>query len=841
MCERLTSLFWPHHSLYPWSGQPFRPDYISKFAERLKDIRKVRTVHRQITRLLSPSEITDFKLDSSFKCFMDMNVLNLSPYNEATWRDAVKHFENSIKPAEEHVGSKILQHFQTVNVNTMQLLQEFRKYQELIERPLVRSLLTPQRECLLGLLQDHVAKLNADGFDDKCNWSINYDMSPLVKKIYWLHQQESQIGQVEKTISFVLKDLNGFNELEESVRGVRKQLKDAISELLDSWTREVGSAIAGKRLGLRTSEPVVQFEQGKLMKVNYNPQLVALVKDVRQISVLGYSVPASIVETAAMARSFINQARSLQQVATFHNTIGDRMIVSQRPMMLAAAVELARLVREQHSVTWKNTNAVDSYIQKLQSAVDRLYKENTQLVTHHNKINNIVMSLMDTDLLRQQQRWKEGLREIREIMSRVEEDFTNTKSWRSHWDHQIYNLEYRYRVGLERLNEHLPEIRTDLVYRQQQLTFSPPIEDVRMKYYRQLKHFLAIPLSLRGVSDVNIFPSIIDNNAHRFVRVFEKAKDLFTRVLAVCDEWQDWVALGSVDWDVLIEHNLLTADDWALNFRASKALGQQIAKLSSSERKVDCIVISVAPVRAEVEMHNRRYWDILSSSLHSSVIQDVNKLENFILESKSSLEKAPQSLQEVGEINSKFESISESAKNMFTLIESADKKNKILASWTKEHVDDVSRMSMLWENFQGLLSNQQYIISKQVDMMKSNLVADAERLQSEIERFALRWEQMKPREDNFQEEIQGQRVMQFLKEKREKWDELTQSVKTMTEDFTRFGIKDDLPDFPQIDQVEQDLKHHEGTWALYICQRRNVFRQTLVGNVQFVRFAIHAT
>ena len=38
--------------------------------------------------------------------------------------------------------------------------------------------------------------------------------------------------------------------------------------------------------------------------------------------------------------------------------------------------------------------------------------------------------------------------------------------WKAHWDHQLYKaLEYQYMMGLEALNENLPEIRIDLTYR----------------------------------------------------------------------------------------------------------------------------------------------------------------------------------------------------------------------------------------------------------------------------------------------------------------------------------------------------------------------------------------
>jgi len=39
------------------------------------------------------------------------------------------------------------------------------------------------------------------------------------------------------------------------------------------------------------------------------------------------------------------------------------------------------------------------------------------------------------------------------------------KTWKAHWDHQLYKaLEHQYQMGLEALNENLPEIKVELTY-----------------------------------------------------------------------------------------------------------------------------------------------------------------------------------------------------------------------------------------------------------------------------------------------------------------------------------------------------------------------------------------
>lgn len=92
-------------------------------------------------------------------------------------------------------------------------------------------------------------------------------------------------------------------------------------------------------------------------------------------------------------------------------------------------------------------------------------------------------------------------------------NFSNMKSWRAHWDLQIYKaLEHQYQLSLADLHTNLPEMKVQLVYRQQKLQFQPPLEEIKMKYYGQVKRFLNIPNTFRGVADNTgaLFPTIVE-------------------------------------------------------------------------------------------------------------------------------------------------------------------------------------------------------------------------------------------------------------------------------------------------------------------------------------------
>jgi dynein heavy chain 2 len=94
--------------------------------------------------------------------------------------------------------------------------------------------------------------------------------------------------------------------------------------------------------------------------------------------------------TSEQARKFAKLARDLERIASFHNTIGDRMITSQRPLMLDAAVSLAQLVKEQTDMTWNNPDRVQRYIARLQQHVEQLARQNNKLAAYHKSIGEKV-------------------------------------------------------------------------------------------------------------------------------------------------------------------------------------------------------------------------------------------------------------------------------------------------------------------------------------------------------------------------------------------------------------------------------------------------------------------
>jgi dynein heavy chain 2 len=81
----------------------------------------LRTIHRQLTRLLSHKEQEELRTNDTFKPFLGLNPINYNPYTEPLWRAAVKQFEHSLLVTEERIAGKLKVQLQTVNANTLQV------------------------------------------------------------------------------------------------------------------------------------------------------------------------------------------------------------------------------------------------------------------------------------------------------------------------------------------------------------------------------------------------------------------------------------------------------------------------------------------------------------------------------------------------------------------------------------------------------------------------------------------------------------------------------------------------------------------------------------------------
>ncbi|XP_013392185.1 cytoplasmic dynein 2 heavy chain 1, partial [Lingula anatina] len=835
-CETLTVQFWKRYGPHPWKGDKFVPENLTQLAARLEEITTLRTVHEQLVRLLSPQEQEELRTAAAFSSFAGLNPLQYNPYTQPLWKAAVAQYERAMAPAEQRIAGKLRSQFRSMQANSQQLLREFQRYKELIKRPSISKEMVAERETLLGQLTVFIKQIR-DDFTQRTSGDKappkGKNMPEVVNCIVWVRQLEAKVEETNIIAEALLGDLSGFHNFRKDLCDLLDELRSWRQDQFDEWSRDMQSQIedSGKPLSLETSGQLMELSHsdGKL-HVNYSERLVTLLREVRQLSSLGFAIPAKIQHTAATAQKFYHHAVILKQVAHFYNTIDQQMIPSQQSMMLESALAFEKIIKNPKSgakvkgdsvqITWDNPEELESYIQKLQAAADRLTSENRRLRKSHNIVCEKVVQLMSTDLLRHQQRWKDGLMDIRHLMANlVQQGFSasNMTPWKAHWDRQLYKaLEHQCQMGLEALNENLPEIVVELTYRQQRLQFKPPFEEIKAKYFREMKKFIGIPNHFKGVGDATehlIFPTIIDRNADGFITCYKKAGLLFKRLAAVQEMFKDWVVCGGVDLDQFVYDNLVELRDWEQNFKALKIRGRDAEKLPS-QIKVDCITVNTNPVKSSIDDHIQRLFDALLSSLRKAIHNDISTIDTFLTTAMETLAQRPQTVEEIGTANAKHSEFAKQKKEIQPLFSKGESKNKLLRTVAGGGVEQFGNLQARWDKFELMMESFQLMVKEQVEVMKSNVESRIKAFEQELEKFGSRWHQLKPGDDALDGDQQKcMAAVESIKERKAEFTELENTMKTLQTDCEHFDME--MPEFPYAAEIAEDVNKYESMWGLY--------------------------
>ncbi|CAD7084661.1 unnamed protein product [Hermetia illucens] len=811
LCDSLTRLFWPNYGQHPWIGKPHSPQQGHLFKERLSEIKGIKNLYKQIITLLDDHEIRNMlSWNSPFK---SINVFDTTAVGQKKWNKALQQFEQLLQPIDERIALGIKYELHHHLNNPRQVIFIFSKYDTLIQRPMILELLTTEREQFLQSLQLLLQDLKKAMNDTNVEPHVGH-LSTLCNECRWLKVVQHQLDEIEK-VRHLIDGREGYEKVNETLQEMKEEVETLLKTNFEIWSEKCSSEIKSGELRLREDQPVVQFEkEGKqLMRVTFNPKLVTFCQDVREFENLGYRVPIELRSAATHATKFMGYARRLQQIATFHNTIGDRMIPCQRPIMLKSAIELSKLVQSE-SVAWNDEESVKNYVSKLQAAVNQLSNDNNMLAGYHEQAKRTVVKLMNTDLMSQGQVWKDEMRHLREIVATIQsKGFNNLDAFKLHWDHQLYKvLEYQYILGLIDMNNKLPDINIDIVFRQQQLQFRPTEEEIRLQYYSQLRRFIERPLGFRGLSDNSseLFKIMVERNRHHFGPLFDRAEELFNKLTELKMLWIPWIALGCVDIEQLCAVHLTKWEDWDESFKACKHFSQEVAKIQNTEETIDCFVVNILPLRTDIEAISRRYWEALSTSLKTSILNDVSIIQEYLHSSLQFLQNVPMDEAGIAESGAKYERIVAELPKITETLNLVKGKNTCLAGWCKERVSALSEILNQWNKLQPLIENHSVVLQRQVEIMRDHITTQLTNIKDEAEKFALRWESTIA-----ELESNPDSTLELFQERQQHWKAILEKRGKLLLECEKFNT-----DFPAdvkevFDSIEAKLNTLGQQWEVY--------------------------
>lgn len=827
--EELTGTYWATLIEHPWEGSPHRDVFLAELARRLDEVLHLRTTHEELLRLLPRDAQRELRVDEAFRPFEGLHPLHYNPYTQPDWEAAVALYERRLAPMEQRVAAKLRQQAAGLGGSPLQQLRAFLRFGHLLARPTIRAQLVGERETLLGQLLAYCDQLGTEfdaSLDTGRDAAPGRNLSHLVASLVWCRQAEAKVASLLAQAGTLLGDLSGFPRFRGEADGLLARVRAEARERFMKWMVFTEEGLAGGQLSLEMTGRLMDISahDGNLV-VNFSEQLVLLLREVRQLRELGFDVPARIQDAAAGAERFYRFGVSLKKVANFFNTIDSQIIPAQRQLLLDSLVEFETEVKPQgsdRSVKWSDPAQCELYVAQLQRAAERLSSENRRLRKVHARLAEEVAALGDVDLLRQREQWRVRLAKLQELMGQVAARYPEKRiaRWRLHWDLQLYKaLEACYCLGLESLNENLPEIKAELVFTHRRIQFRPPVEELRSSYYREMKKFISVPTAFAGFGAAQVYRRMADTNGASLVQVYRKSELLFSRLEDLVDRLAEWVLLGTVaDLDAFVERHVASVAAWEANFAALKERRRKADKIPDFF-KVDCFSVSAAPLKATVEDQLQRLGDALVLSLRKSLVEQLRVIDEFLDSATQRLGTRPHSVEEIAAARAEWQAIATRKAEVHEALQSCEEKKKLLLTVAGNRVDlDEVRQRLAalpgrWETFEIALEAFNDMVEEQQQALKGELEQHIVECNVEVDRFKERWHALKPRglERWDDESVQG--VLHTLQDWREQFDGIKERTAVLAANCQHFQIP--VPAFPGVAEVEADMEAVERAWGQY--------------------------
>lgn len=105
------------------------------------------------------------------------------------------------------------------------------------------------------------------------------------------------------------------------------------------WLAGITQSMQNGALAVKATDRLLELDaRDGHLRVNFNDELVSLIRDVADVSAAGFTVPAKLMAVVESTRRIYRYGIVLKQIAHFYNTVDRQMIASQQPMLLDLAL-----------------------------------------------------------------------------------------------------------------------------------------------------------------------------------------------------------------------------------------------------------------------------------------------------------------------------------------------------------------------------------------------------------------------------------------------------------------------------------------------------------------------
>ena len=364
------------------------------------------------------------EVSEAYAAIRDVDVLEMSAEGTQLWVQAEMQYNERTSRVENSIIARLRDRLATARTAN-EMFRVFSKFNALLVRPKVRGAIGEYQAQLLENVKQDIASLQERFKQQYSNSEASLmfqlrDLPPVSGSIIWVRQIERQLESYMRRVEAVLGEDWALHadgqKLQTESSLFRKKLDTR--HLYESWVHDVQTrklAISGRLFTImRTRASGNLYELG----VNFDTQVIALFKEVRNLSWLNFPVPHSIstmskeasrvypyaVSMIESARSYVQTTRTISgmpEVAPLlagYQKEAQALIVRGLPLRWESLVHSYELVMKpagdfDGALSGKGESEHVQFVKDLAVSVETLHTKTSTLVSINEKIQSAIWEL----------------------------------------------------------------------------------------------------------------------------------------------------------------------------------------------------------------------------------------------------------------------------------------------------------------------------------------------------------------------------------------------------------------------------------------------------------------
>ena len=280
-------------------------------------------------------------------------------------------FRSTIRELERQLGSVITKAFDDCNTvdYTFKLLDGF---EGLLDRDIIKSDLEKKTDDLLEDYYKDIKKVYMMYHNAKANPPMSKNAAPCSGAVAWVRSLSERLKPPMERINAMVEagmenELIGEIKLMFSV--LTKSMEEYEQEKVKMWYSEVAKTSEDKlKLPLLNTDAHNEV----LIRVNFDPALVRLLREVKYFMILKVDIPELAQKVYEKNEVYRRQVGNLDLISGIYNNIQNTLLDIERPLVQKSLDNILKALQKALTTLNWNSHKIDDYIQEVMALVKDL-------------------------------------------------------------------------------------------------------------------------------------------------------------------------------------------------------------------------------------------------------------------------------------------------------------------------------------------------------------------------------------------------------------------------------------------------------------------------------------